>query len=133
MKSATRRSRVLAGFALVAASAAVVSAAMFGAASLPASPTASLSAGTFGSFAQSQVMRTVEHPPVRLAATVLGKRAARSAAAGTEPLAGSGRSAGAATVATSSATGRGVLGEWWLDFAGACSRTRGQPRTDALS
>ena len=133
MKSTKRRTRVLAGFALIAATAAVASATMLGsgAASVSALSARMTSAG--GSGVQTQVpVHSAEHPPIKLAGATPRKRSLQVAASGTEPAAVI-AVAGVATGGTGGSAACEALGIWWLEYAGTCSRTRGQPRTDALA
>lgn len=129
MKSTKRRAS--AGFALVAATAAVATAAMFGtglAATLP-SPT---TAYTGGASVQAQMAQAAGRPAVQLTAPALRSRSAKTVATSADH--SSGVSVAACVVGATSGTARSVfLGRWWLDYAGTCSRTRGQPRADALA
>jgi hypothetical protein len=128
-----RRSRVVAGFALIAASAAVASA-MFGPAVAPAlssrplatsvSPgghSAHLSAAKVGHLPIRHSMGRPRKPATRILTTAADRGAAAIAAAAI---------AGSAPVCAASGE---AAGTWWLDYAGTSSRTRGQPRTDALT
>jgi len=128
MKSKRRRSRVIAGFALVAASVAV-SAAMVA----PATGSALPAPHRLG--AQGATL-SAQHPITRLAGrtplgrdAASGKRAARDAGTSGEGLA---PLAAERIVLAQEGTGAGgsAASTWWLEYAGACSRTRGRPGMD---
>jgi F0F1-type ATP synthase membrane subunit c/vacuolar-type H+-ATPase subunit K len=129
VKSHKRRSRVVAGLALLAASAAVASA-MFGLAMAPSSSSActAVSAQPSG---QLRVAHSA-HLPAKLAEGPR-KRTARviSVSPGTGGPAIA--AAGVAHVAFSAWNSPVSHRAWWLDYASTCSRTRGQPRTDVLA
>jgi len=130
MKNRKRRNRVAAGVALFAASAAVASIAMLGpsAGSVVAAPRhhgapmAALSA-------HLPAGRIAPNAPHGRNALASGKRTANAAASATAPtvaLAAESVGLAEASVATSGSASRA----WWLEYAGVCSRTRGQPGTD---
>jgi hypothetical protein len=130
MKNRKRRNRVVAGVALFAASAAVASVAMLGPSvgSVVATPlhhgapVAALSAHLPGA-------RIAPHAPLGRNALASGKRTANAATAASAPavaIAAQGVGFAETSIATSASASRA----WWLEYAGACSRTRGQPGTD---
>jgi hypothetical protein len=130
VKSRKRRTRVIAGFVLLAASAAVASA-MFGLAMAPSSTAASTSVSA-GHLGQPRVAHGGAQLPVKL---VVGprKRTARAISA-TQGTSGPAIAAArVARVAVSSSKSPVSPRTWWLGYARTCSRTRGQPRTDALA
>ena len=133
MKNRKRRNRVAAGVALFAASAAVASFAMLGpsAGSVVAAPlhhggrVATLSA-------HLSAARIAPNAPRGRGALASGKRTANAVTTATAPaLALAAESVGLAeaSVATSGSASR----TWWLEYAGVCSRTRGQPGMDERS
>jgi hypothetical protein len=130
MKNRKRRNRVAAGVALFAASAAVASVAMLGpsAGSVVATPlhhgapVAALSA-------HLPAARIAPHAPLGRNALASGKRTANAvttASAHAGALAAESVGLAVTSVGTSGWASR----TWWLEYAGACSRTRGQPGTD---
>jgi hypothetical protein len=134
MRTHKRRSRIIAGFALVAASAAVASA-MFGPALAPtrSAPPLASSVSAGGHSAHLSAASGVGHLPIRHSMrgsrkpaprifTVAGDRGAAAIAA-----------AGIASSAPVGLANGLAARTWWLDYAGTSSRTRGQPRTDALT
>ena len=129
MKSHKRRSRIVAGLALLAASAAVASAMLGVPATAAATARLPLASGLS---AQLPIARAAHHPRVKLAVSGPRKRVqAMLTASGPTPGA-----IAAPRFADTASSGLAVAVSpttWWLDFAGSCSRTRGQPPTDALT
>jgi len=135
VKSRRHRSRMFANIALLAASAAVVSAATLVGGAPVASPhgAATVTSGQVRLVASVRLADAAGRPPAR-----------RDAGAPKKQLQILGGQTGAETAAlVGSAPPAAALcaallpdesgGDWWLDFARAGSRTRGQPSADELA
>ncbi|MDR3686161.1 MAG: hypothetical protein P4L93_04295 [Coriobacteriia bacterium] len=128
-KSQKRCNRVVAGFALFAASAAVASAAILG----PAAGAAVAAPPNLG----GATVHAAHLPAARVATQdLLGHKTAASSkrtgsaiatAAGIASVLGA-QSVGLAEASAGSNPSQ--AGAWWLEYSGACSRTRGQPGPD---
>jgi hypothetical protein len=133
MKTHKRRSRIVAGLALVAASAAVASA-MFGPATAGTAPIElhSHPAASAALDLQLPVAVAPHHSGGKHAGHGPHGGSQTATTAASQPVGVIAATRVADTMASVPAGGS-TSASWWLDYAGTASRTRGQPRTDALT
>jgi hypothetical protein len=130
MKKRRSRNRVIAGLALVAASAAVASAAMFGSVGGGVLPSRhALGNVALAPSGRLPIARIHAHSPEALAPSASSKRTARAVGTATTQSAALHAEGVAQAQAVGTALGLTRV-SWWLEFAGSCSRTRGQPGAD---